>query len=111
MESDHIFSVGKQVFACSDVDANLFHDDIITRCSITSILHLLSKMPIDWYSKKQVTVETATYGSEFVAARMCVDHVVDLRTTLHYLGISIHEKHYIFGNNKMVIEKLHSTAC
>jgi hypothetical protein len=49
-----------------------------------------NKMPINWYSKKQATVETATYGSEFVAARMCVDHVVDLHSTLHYLGIPSH---------------------
>ena len=35
------------------------------------ILFLLHEMPIDWYSKLQNTVETAIYGSEFVAA--CID--------------------------------------
>jgi hypothetical protein len=29
---------------------------------------LLTRHPIDWYSKKQATIETATYGSDFVAA-------------------------------------------
>jgi hypothetical protein len=49
-------------------------------------------MPIDWYSKAQTTVETATYGSEFVAARTAVDQINYLRTTLRYLGVPIQEK-------------------
>ena len=53
------------------VDANLYHDYITGR-SVTGILDLLNGTPIDWYSKKQATVETATYGSEFIAARTCV---------------------------------------
>jgi hypothetical protein len=60
---------------------NLFHD-IITGRSVTGILHLVNKTPIDWYSKKQATVETATYGSEYVAARTCVVQVMDLRLRL-----------------------------
>jgi hypothetical protein len=62
-------------------DANLYHD-IITGRSVTAILHFLNKFPIDWYSKKQTTVKTATYGSEYISARTCVDQIVDLRTTL-----------------------------
>jgi hypothetical protein len=54
-------------------------------------------------AKKQATVETATYGSEFVAARTCVDKIVDLRATLHYLGVHIRDKSYMFGDNKMVV--------
>jgi hypothetical protein len=53
--------------------------------------------------KKQATVETATFGSEFVAARTTIDQIVDLWTTLHYLGIPIWEKSYVFGDNKSVI--------
>jgi hypothetical protein len=59
---------------------------------------------LNWYSKKQATVETATYGSEFVAARTYVDQIVDLRTTLHYLGIPIWDRSYVFGDNKTVVD-------
>ena len=59
--------LGKYVTLTHYVDANLMHD-MITGRSVTGILHLINKTPIDWYSKKQATVETATYGSEFVAA-------------------------------------------
>jgi hypothetical protein len=50
--------------------------------SVTGILYLVNKTPIDWYSKKQATVDTATYGSKFVAARVCVEQIIDL--LLHY---------------------------
>jgi hypothetical protein len=33
--------------------------------------------PIDWYSKKQSTIETATYGSEFMAARTATEHLLE----------------------------------
>ena len=63
----------------------------------------LIETPINWYTKKQTTVETATYGSEFNAARTCVEQVNDLRTTLRYLGILIAPLSYVFGNNEAVI--------
>eukprot|EP00957_Ditylum_brightwellii_P022634 1707393-Ditylum_brightwellii.AAC.1 len=31
--------------------------------------------PIDWFSKRQNTIETAMYGSQFVAARTSVDQI------------------------------------
>ena len=31
---------------------------------------------IDWYSKKQNTVETSTYGSEFCAARTATEQIL-----------------------------------
>jgi hypothetical protein len=85
------------------VDANLMHD-IATGRSVTGILHLLNKAPIERYSKKQATVETATYGSEFVAARVCVEQIIDLRNTLRFLGVPVREKSYMFGDNKSVVD-------
>jgi hypothetical protein len=78
--------------------------DITLGTSVTGILHLINKTPIDWYSKKRAMVETATYGSEFVAARVCEKHIIDLRTTLRYLGVPIRDKSYMFGDNKSVVD-------
>jgi hypothetical protein len=69
--------LGKPVTMTHYQDANLYHD-IITGRSVTAILHFLNKFPIDWYSKKQATVKTATYGSEYISARTCVNQIVDL---------------------------------
>ena len=48
-------------------------------------------------------METATYGSEFVAARICVEQIIDLRNTLRYLVVSICKKSYMFGDNESVV--------
>ena len=76
---------------------------MITGRSVTGILHLVNKTPIDWYSKKQNTVETSTYGSEFVAARIATEQIMDLRITLRYLGVPI-GKSYMFGDNRSVVD-------
>jgi hypothetical protein len=78
--------------------------DIAMGRSVTGILHLVNKTPIEWYSKKQATVETATYGLEFVAARVCVEQIIDLRNTLRFLGVLVREKSYMFGDNKSVVD-------
>jgi hypothetical protein len=94
--------LGNYVTLTHYVDANLLHD-IVTGRSVTGILHLVNKTPFDWYSKKQATVETATYGSEYVAARICVEQIIELRTTLRYLGVPIRQKSYMFGDNQSVV--------
>ena len=94
--------LGKPVMTTTYVDANLMHD-ILSGRSVTGILHLVNKTPIEWYSKKQATVETATYGSEFVAARIATDQIIDLRATLRYLGVPLQSESFMFGDNKSVI--------
>ena len=94
--------LGKYVTLTHFLDANLMHD-MTTGKSVTGVLHLINKTPIDWFSKKQSTVETATYGSEFVAARTCVEQIIDLRTTLRYLGVPIRGTSYMFGDNQSVV--------
>ena len=97
--------LGRYVTLTHFVDANLMHD-LITGRSMTGILHLLNKTPIDWFAKKQATVEVATYSSEMVAMRTCVEQIIDLRTTLRYLGVPVRDKSYVFGDNESVIKVL-----
>ena len=85
--------LGKPVQTTHYFDANLYHD-LISGRSVTGILHLFNKTPIDWYSKLQSTVETATFGSEYVAARICIDQALDQRTILQYLGVPVTGKSY-----------------
>jgi len=76
---------------------------MISGRSVTGILHLLNMTPIDWYSKLQSTVETATFGSECVAARTATEQILDLRLTLRYLGVPIDCPSFMFGDNKSVV--------
>ena len=63
--------------------------------SVTGILNLINGTPVEWYSKKEGSVETATYGSEFVAARTATDQIIDLGIALRYLGVRVYHKTYI----------------
>ena len=63
----------------------------------------MNHTPIDSYSKRQATVETATYGSEFVASKTATGQIIDLRHTLRYLGVPIKTKSYLFGDNRSVV--------
>jgi hypothetical protein len=94
--------LGKYVTLTHYFDDNLYHDMLMGR-SVTGLLHHLNKTPIDWYSKKQATVETATYGSEFISARTCVDQVINLLTSLRYLGVQIRDKIFVFGDNRSMV--------
>ena len=65
-----------------------------------------NKTPIDWFSKRQNTVETATFGSEFMAARIAVDQIVDLCYTLRMLGVPLTGPSFVFGDNQSVINSV-----
>ena len=84
------------------LDANLLHC-LATGASLTACLHFYNQTPTDWYSKKQATVETAVYGSEFVAAKTATEQIMDMRYTLRYLGVPIKSKSYTFGDNRSVV--------
>ena len=94
--------LGKAVTTITYKDANLYHD-MLTGRSVTGVLHFCNQTLIDWYSKRQATVETATFGSEFTAARIAVDQIIDLRTTLRYLGVPVNTKSFMFGDNQAVV--------
>ena len=93
---------GLPVVTTTFVDANLKHD-MITGRSASGILHLVNGTPMDWYSKRQATVETATFGSEFVSARIACDQIMELRIFLRYLGVPLRDSSYLFGDNKSVV--------
>jgi hypothetical protein len=94
--------LGKAVTMISYMDDNLYNV-MLTGRTITGILHLCNQTLIDWYSKRQATVETATFGSEFTSARIAVDQIIDLRTTLRYLGVPLYHKSFMFGDNQAVV--------
>jgi hypothetical protein len=93
---------GKPVRITTTVDANLMHC-LITGRSLTGIIHFVNQCPIDWFSKKQNTVETATFGSEFVAARIATEQIMDLKYTLRMLGAPIDGPAWMFGDNESVV--------
>ena len=84
------------------VDADHARDPV-TRRSVTGILLLLNNTPVAWMSKRQRTVETSTYGSELVAARIAVDLLIEMRYKLRVLGIKVEDKSILVGDNMSVV--------
>jgi hypothetical protein len=94
--------LGKPVVTTTYVDANLHHC-MLTGKSVSGILHLFNKTPVDWHAKKQGSPETATYGSEHVAARTAAEQVIDNRLTLRHLGVPSIRESIMFGDNESVV--------
>ena len=94
--------LGEGVTTTTTMDANLNHC-LATEKSLTGCLHFVNKTRVDWYSKNQAAVETATCGSEFVAAKTATEQVMDIRQTLRYLGAPITTKSFLFGDNRSVV--------
>ena len=64
---------------------------------------MANKTPVDWFAKLQSTVETATFGSEYVAARTCTEQTIDIRNTFRYLGVPVDGPSFMFGDNESVV--------
>ena len=94
--------LGKVVRITQFVDANLYFN-LVDGKACTGILTMINQTPIDWYCKKQATVATATFGSEFVAAKTAVEKNYDLRYTLRMFGVPVDYRSYLFGDNLSVI--------
>ena len=93
---------GKEIQITVFVDANHARDKV-TRRSVTGILVLLNNTPVRFYCKRQKTVETSTYGSEMVAARIAVETILELRYTLRMLGVPIEMTCLLLGDNNLVL--------
>ena len=74
-----------------------------TRRSQTGVLIYVNRAPILWYSKRQNTVETSTFGSEFVAARIAVEMVEGLRYKLRMMGVQVDGPTNVFCDNAAVV--------
>jgi hypothetical protein len=77
--------------------------DTVTRRSRTGFLVYLNCAPIYWFSKKQSSVESSSFGSEFVAMKQCCEYLRGLRYKLRMMGIPVEGPVYIQGDNQSVL--------
>ena len=77
--------------------------DVLTRRSVTGVLLFLNNTPVRWISKRQKTVETSTYGSELVAARIATDLIIEYRYSLRMMGCEPDGPALLLGDNNSVV--------
>ena len=86
----------------ANVDAD-HASDSVTRRSRTGYLVWLNCSLISFSSKKQTSVETSSFGSEFIAMKQCCEYIRGLRYKLRMMGIPINGPCYISGDNQSVL--------
>ena len=74
-----------------------------TRRSTTGIIMFLNGTPVKWFSKRQSTIESSTYGSEIVAGRIAVEFAIEMRYKLRMLGVRVEGLCILYGNNNSMI--------
>ena len=77
--------------------------DLLTRRSRTGILIYINRSPIIWYSKKQNTIETSSFGSEFTALRTGIEIIKGLRYKLRMMGIPLDGHAHLRVDNNSVV--------
>ena len=96
---------GRAVTIHAFVDAN-HAGNVVTRRSHTGIMIFVQNAPIIWFSKRQATVESSTFGSELIALRICKELIVALRYKLREFGVPIQGPANVFCDNAGVVKNV-----
>ena len=75
-----------------------------TRRSHSGIIIFCNRAPILWFSKRQTTVETSTFGSEIIALRIAIKMIEGLRYKLRMMDVPIDGPTSVFCDNESVVK-------
>ena len=59
----------------------------VTRRSQSGHILFVNRAPVKWLSRRQQTVETSAFLSEFIALKHCIEDIEHLRFKLRMFGI------------------------
>ena len=77
--------------------------DMVTQRSRTGFLVCLNSSLVHWMSKKQTSVESSSFGLEFIAMKQCCEHLCGLRHKLRMMDMPFVDPVLIHGDNKLVL--------
>ena len=75
----------------------------LTRRSPTGYIIFLNNAPIYCFFKKQSSIQTSSFCSEFLVLKECCEYLRGLRYKLRMMGISVDHPSFIYGDNKSVL--------
>ena len=84
------------------IDSNHGHDRVTGR-SITGMISFVGRTPITHISKRQSSVQTTTFGAEFVALKKAVEEAITIRYYLRSMGVTVTKPIIIYGDNLSAI--------
>jgi hypothetical protein len=94
---------GKKVSTHCFVDANHAGNAVAHR-SHTGILIFVNRALAWWFSEKQNTVESSTFGSESVASRIATEQIKALRHKLRMFGVPVDGPADVFCDNQGMVK-------
>ena len=94
---------GKPVQITGFVDSD-HTGDKVTQKSRSGILVHANKAPIIWLSKKQGSIETSSFGSEFTAMKLGVEIIEGLQYKLIMMGCPLDGPAHIKADNMSMIK-------
>ena len=77
--------------------------DTVSRQSRTGFLIYLNFALVYWWSKKQTSVESSSFGSEFVAMKQCCEYIHGLRYEQMMMSIPVEAPTCIYGDNQSLL--------
>ena len=77
--------------------------DTMTRQSHTGFLVFLNSALVHWWSKKQTSVESSSFGSEFTVMKQCCEYLWGLHYKLRMIGIPCDGPSLIYSDNQSVL--------
>jgi hypothetical protein len=77
--------------------------DCVSRRSRTGFLVWINSAMVFWMSKKQTSVETSSFGSEFIAMKQCCKYIHGLWYKLRMMGIPCESPAFVYGDNQSVL--------
>ena len=77
--------------------------DAVSRRSRTGVLIFCGSAPILWYSKKQGSVESSSFGSELSAMKTAMELIEGLRYKLRMMGVKLDGPCHIKADNMSVV--------
>ena len=75
----------------------------LTRRSRTGVLLYINRAPVAFYSKKQTSIETSSFGSEFSAMKTACEMIIGLRYKLRMMGIPVEGPAVVRCDNMSVV--------
>ena len=93
---------GRFVVVTAFVDA-AHASDKRTRRSHTGYVIFINRAPILFYSKRQSTVESSTFSSEFIALKTCTESIIALRFKLRMFGVPINGPALVLNDNQSTV--------
>jgi hypothetical protein len=77
--------------------------NMVTRRSRTRYVQFVNNTVVNWFYRKQGSIETSTFGSEFVPLKTAKEANRGLRYKLRMIGVPIDGPSYVFCDDQSVI--------